>query len=182
MKKQQLTKNTGGFTLVEVVVVMVLMILVVLTGYYIFDFNNLMYGQTNKKVEVQEAFRLAADHLEKEVGHAGSVSLIKKLDSAALPPIPADNILVYLKNVEDNDWALFARDSAGNETMISYPITGMKVDFAVAKDSDTKILEVYFNATGTKQIVSSILIQNTTAITLVTGDLSSHEALYYVSY
>lgn len=182
MKMQQIAKNTGGFTLIEVIVAMVLMILVVLTGYYIFDFNNIMYGQTNKKVEVQEAFRLTADHLEKEVGHAGSVSLIKDLDPAALPPVPAGNIMVYLKSVEDNNRALFERDSAGNETMIGYPIAGMQVTFQVADGSGSKILKMYFKAVGAQQIVSSILLQNTTVITPVVGDLSAHEALYFVSY
>lgn len=177
--------SNKGFTLVETIIVMVLVTLMVMMGYYIFEIVMKSYQTTSDQVSAQENFRLVADHLIEELGHASYVTLLP--DAATMPSNVTDGgILVYLDDVDGATKAVFQQSydavssSFVDPEIIGYPVDDLNIVF-YAMDNSAKILSFEYAAkeydVASKYLVENILLQNTPLqdITLA----SRYGAVYY---
>lgn len=171
-------RSSAGFTLVEVIIVMILVPLIILGAYAVFDVSLRSYTITNNEVNAQEGFRLVTDYLDAEVRTAESV-FIQTLDPSALPSVTSGGIIVYMKPLPDNEYALFEKNGA-NETMIGYPMRDFSAVFGV--DTNYGILSVSMTTSlRDGQFDTAVLLENTQVV-YGDGVVGGKNGLIYFRY
>lgn len=151
-------KNSKGFTLVELMVVIVVMVLVISMVYQFFDFNSRMLIRTDKLSDQQNVGRLIVQGLRKDFGTALTIGIVSTGNPDAFT-VTSGTYTVYVK-----DGVLVRKDSSGNVNTIysSYPVEYLAIQFSSTTSS---VVNIAVTVQGTVIADTDVFTQNTTVQT-----------------
>lgn len=168
-----LKNNKGGFSLVEIVIVLFLVALVFATIYRIYGGSAASMNLTQKKIDAQSQFRLLIGILEKEVGTATKVQLRDDIPAV----VEEGYKCIYVKTDDDGiNGTFYSKDKDNGEVAFSspYPLKGLTLTFR--QGTNLNVLEVYLDAEN-NTYTGSILTQNTELIEITSK--KNYGVVYY---